>query len=55
MTGYSKKRIEKIVRKNAFNEKKKRPGLIFNPGLALATGPGLMAFYCQQSFLLMCL
>ena len=29
------KRIEKIVRENAFDEKKKRPGLKFNPGLAL--------------------
>ena len=27
--------IEKIVRENAFDEKKKRPGLKFNPGLAL--------------------
>ena len=27
------KRIEKIVRENAFDEKKKRPGLKFNPGL----------------------
>ena len=37
------KRIEKIVRENAFDEKKKRPGLKFNPGLALiglrTTGP----------------
>jgi len=29
------KRIEKIVRENAFDEKIKRPGLKFNPGLAL--------------------
>ena len=29
------KRIEKIVRENAFDEKNKRPGLKFNPGLAL--------------------
>ena len=28
-------RIEKIVRENAFDEKKKRLGLKFNPGLAL--------------------
>ena len=37
------KRIEKIVRENAFDEKKKRLGLKFNPGLALiglrTTGP----------------
>ena len=37
------KRIEKIVRENAFDEKKKRPGLKFNPGLTLiglqTTGP----------------
>ena len=29
------KRIEKIVQENAFDEKKKRPRLKFNPGLAL--------------------
>ena len=29
------KRIEKIIRKNACEQKKKKPGLIFNPGLAL--------------------
>ena len=38
MIGYSKKN-----RENAFDEKKKRPGLKFNPGLALiglrTTGP----------------
>ena len=38
------KRIEKIVRQNAFSEKKERPGLKFNPGFALiglqTTGPG---------------
>ena len=37
------KRIEKIVQENAFDEKKKRPGLKFNPGMALiglqTTGP----------------
>ena len=37
------KRIEKIVRENAFDEKKKIPGLKFNPGLTLiglqTTGP----------------
>ena len=27
--------MEKIVLENAFDEKKKRPGLKFNPGLAL--------------------
>jgi len=35
--------MEKIVRENAFDEKKKRPGLKFNPGLTLiglrTTGP----------------
>ena len=29
------KRIEKFFGENAFDEKKKRPGLKFNPGLAL--------------------
>ena len=37
------KRIEKIVQENPFDEKKKRPGLKFNPGLVLiglrTTGP----------------
>ena len=37
------KRIEKIIRKNAFEQNKKKPGLKFNPGLALVglgtTGP----------------
>ena len=39
----TQKRLEKIVRENAFDEKKQRPGLKFNPGLALiglrTTGP----------------
>ena len=38
------KRIEKIIRENAFGQKKKKPRLKFNPGLALidlrTTGPG---------------
>ena len=34
MIGYSKK-IEKIIQENAFDKKKKKPGLKFNPGLAL--------------------
>ena len=38
------KRIEKIIRENAFEQKKKKPRLKFNPGLALiglrTTGPG---------------
>ena len=34
MIGYSK-RIEKIIRESAFDEKKKKPGLTFNPRLAL--------------------
>ena len=33
MIGYSK-RIEKIIRESAFDEKKKKPGLKFNPRLA---------------------
>ena len=41
------KRMEKIVQENAFDEKKKRPGLKFNPGLALiglrTTGPWIHA------------
>ena len=51
MIGYSKKNRE-IVRENAFNEKKKRPGLKFNPGLALiglrTTGP--VAYYLPFTF-----
>ena len=27
--------MDKIVQENTFDEKKKRPGLTFNPGLAL--------------------
>ena len=38
MIGYSKK-IEKITQENAFDKKKKKPRLKFNPGLAL-TGVG---------------
>ena len=42
MIGYAKK-IEKIIRESAFDKKKKKPGLTFNPGLALirvrTTGP----------------
>ena len=34
MSGYSEK-IEKIIRENAFKLRKQRPGLKFNPGLAL--------------------
>ena len=34
MIGYAKK-IEKIIRESAFDKKKKKPGLKFNPGLAL--------------------
>ena len=41
------KRIEKIVQENVSDEKKKRPGLKFNPGLALiglrTTGPRLVS------------
>ena len=43
MIGYST-RIEKIIRESAFDEKKKKPGLKFNPRLALTglrtTGTG---------------
>ena len=42
------KRIEKIVQENPFDEKKKRPGLKFNPGSALiglqTTGPCILSF-----------
>ena len=42
MIGYAKT-IEKIIRGSAFDKKKKKPGLKFNPGLALTgvriTGP----------------
>ena len=43
------KRIEKIVGENAFDEKKKRPRLKFNPGLALislqTTGPRILGLF----------
>ena len=44
MIGYAKK-IEKIIRESAFDKKKKKPGLEFNPGLVLigvrtTGGPG---------------
>ena len=54
MIGYSK-RIEKIVQENAFDEKKKRSWLKFNPGLALINllafeqlGPGLLDFAIEH-------
>ena len=34
MIGYANK-IEKIIREGAFDKKKKKPGLKFNPGLTL--------------------
>ena len=47
--------IGKIVRENAFDEKKRRPGLKFNPGLALiglrTTGPRIITKYSMESFL----
>ena len=47
MIGYAKK-IEKIIRESAFDKKKKKPGLKFNPGLALTgvrtTGPWSISF-----------
>jgi len=33
------KRIEKIIQKNVFEQKKKKPGLKYNPGLALINRP----------------
>ena len=43
MIGYAKK-IEKIIQESAFDKMKKKPGLKFNPGLALTgvrtTSPG---------------
>ena len=44
MIGYSKK-IEKIVRENALDGEEKRPGLKFNPGLALI---GLRSFVIRN-------
>ena len=45
MIGYAKN-IEKIIRESAFDIKKKKPGLKFNPGLALTsvgtTGPSII-------------
>ena len=42
MIGYAKKK-EKIIRESAFDKKKKKPGLKFNPRLVLTrvrtTGP----------------
>ena len=32
---FKKKKPEKIIRESAFNKKKTKPGLKFNPGLAL--------------------
>ena len=45
------KKIEKIILRNAFEQKKKKPRLKFNPGLALILlafeqlGPGLEIFF----------
>ena len=46
MIGYAKK-IEKIIRESAFDKKKKKPGLKFNPGLALTSvrTTGLKRFF----------
>ena len=55
MIGYAKK-IEKIIRESAFDKKKKKPGLKFNPGLALTsvrtTGPCTIfsVLYLECSF-----
>ena len=35
MIGYAKKKIEKIIQESAFDKKKEKFGLKFNPGLAL--------------------
>ena len=47
MIGYAKKR-EKVIRESTFDKKKKKPGLKFNPGLALTgvrtTGPKTIRF-----------
>ena len=51
----SLKRIEKIIRDSAFDKKKKKPGLKFNPGLALTgvrtTGPCLITCFHHYDFL----
>ena len=48
------KRIEKIVRENAFDERKKRPGLKFNPRLALiglrTTGPWISTIKIVEKY-----
>jgi len=45
------KRKEKIIRENAFEQKKKKPGLKFNPGLALiglrTTGPPSVSIFFE--------
>ena len=47
MTGYSKNNIENYTQESTFDEKKKKPRLKFNPGLALigfvTTGPWSLA------------
>ena len=35
----------KIVRENTFDERKKRPGLKFNPWLALIAGGGTLGYF----------
>ena len=42
MIGYAKK-IEKIIRESAFDKKKKKPRLKFNPGLVLTGVWALMS------------
>ena len=39
------KRMGKIVRENTFDERKKRPGLKFNPWLALIAGGGALGYF----------
>ena len=44
--------IEKIIRENAFGQKKKKPRLKFNPGLALidlrTTGPRVKKLHARE-------
>ena len=48
------KRREKIVRENAFKQKKKKPGLKFKPGLALidlrTSGPWISAIKLVEKY-----
>ena len=54
MIGLALKRREKIVRENAFEQKKKKPGLKFNPGVALidlrTSGPWISTIELVEKF-----